>query len=384
MIKYVFSFRLHDTGTTNIKLCSALNVCYYIFHSPAAIPAPDRNEIMKMLSASLEAQTLDVKKALKENFILNDLNGEEDHLVRDELWSLVGQEVTSFRSAHMSSPPPKTMSALLKSITPPEGVGLKCLADIPVDEGQELIDGDFIEPPSSSQPLTPITDASPSTSSADAPSAPTPESAFTSAPTSERIMKELPLAANSGNIHLDADAVFLNELGELMARHSYSHSKIRQYRILLQRDYFLARRQHKKCASLQSPAAPSPPSDSASAPSTCAPPSVSPSAPSADAPSAQSADAPIYSNGRYISFVRDGHDEERGMLTDVDDEACDVIVNTMKQVTGSEFYFWPVIEAMHVVPFSNIIKKWDNVPDMVTKSQSQRSSYRSSRYVFTT
>ena len=78
-----------------------------------------------------------MKKALKENFILNDLYGKEDHLVRDGLWKLIGEEIVSFRSETMTAEPAKSMADLIASITPPEGVGLKrILESTPADKGE--------------------------------------------------------------------------------------------------------------------------------------------------------------------------------------------------------------------------------------------------------
>ena len=49
--------------------------------------------------------------------------------------ALVGAEVKEFRASHLKSEPPKSISKLLETLTPPEGVIRKGS-----DEGYELYD----------------------------------------------------------------------------------------------------------------------------------------------------------------------------------------------------------------------------------------------------
>ncbi|XP_078676582.1 uncharacterized protein LOC144913644 [Branchiostoma floridae x Branchiostoma belcheri] len=111
--------------------------------NPTKIPSPSRDDMMKMLVDSWDSLDVDVDKALKQNFILNALDGSEDLYVRDKLFELVGEEVTAFRKEELEKEPPKTLKGLLATITPPEGVRRAAPEDDnqnPVDEGSELLD----------------------------------------------------------------------------------------------------------------------------------------------------------------------------------------------------------------------------------------------------
>ena len=52
---------------------------------PSKIPSPSRDNLMKMFMESWQEIELDGAMALKENFILNDFDGSEDHLIRSHL-----------------------------------------------------------------------------------------------------------------------------------------------------------------------------------------------------------------------------------------------------------------------------------------------------------
>ena len=109
---------------------------------PTKIPAPTRDEMMHMLSESWKTVNICPVKALKNNFVLNALDGSEDYLVTDSLMQLVGEEIKSFRKELIKSPPPKSIQELIKSITPPKGVRFKGYSEtaVPPDEGIELFD----------------------------------------------------------------------------------------------------------------------------------------------------------------------------------------------------------------------------------------------------
>ena len=105
------------------------------------IPTPSKDEIMTMLVTALQNVTIDSKTAFKELFVTNDLNGSEDHMVSDKLFSLIGREIQKFRNELMLEDPPKNLQELIKKITPPKGVKRKNV------QGSELFDceGDEIE-----------------------------------------------------------------------------------------------------------------------------------------------------------------------------------------------------------------------------------------------
>ena len=61
------------------------------------IPSLSRNEMMQMLLQSWEQLEIDVERDFKSLFVTNPLDGSEDYLVSDKLYSLVGDEMAEFR-----------------------------------------------------------------------------------------------------------------------------------------------------------------------------------------------------------------------------------------------------------------------------------------------
>ena len=110
--------------------------------NPQKIPKPTRDDMMTMLTSSWDALKVDPVLALKNNCILNKLDGTEDYLVYNRLFEIVGRQMIEFRAEMLKKPPPATLPALLATITPPKGVRMKQLArDVPPpDEGTELFD----------------------------------------------------------------------------------------------------------------------------------------------------------------------------------------------------------------------------------------------------
>ena len=85
------------------------------------IPAPDRDEMMFMLTEASDNLTVDNCKAFKNVFVTNKFDGSEDHFVNPKLYSLIGKQVDDFRQKLLLEETPKTLDALLKTITPPKG-----------------------------------------------------------------------------------------------------------------------------------------------------------------------------------------------------------------------------------------------------------------------
>ena len=111
---------------------------------PDRVPSPSRDDVMAMLQDSLSALNFDVLGALKENFIANALDGSEDLLVRDKIFSMIGADITEFRQQLMEAPIRRQMKQMLATITPPDGVRRKTLRvdEAPDDEGHELLDAE--------------------------------------------------------------------------------------------------------------------------------------------------------------------------------------------------------------------------------------------------
>ena len=98
---------------------------------------------MNMTVAALSNVTVDWKKAFKNRFITNALDGSEDYLVSEKIYQLIGDEIKQFRNDLEKEKGPKDFNEMLKTITPPKGIRRKN------QEGSELYDceGEEIEQP---------------------------------------------------------------------------------------------------------------------------------------------------------------------------------------------------------------------------------------------
>ena len=102
---------------------------------PKKIPSPSRNDMMRMLLRAWDLLDVDTEKEFKSLFVTNALDGSEDYLVSDKLYTLVGNDMVRFRKELMSSRPIKTLKEVIKKLIPPKGVKRKGN-----DEGMELFD----------------------------------------------------------------------------------------------------------------------------------------------------------------------------------------------------------------------------------------------------
>ena len=89
---------------------------------------------MAMFITALGRVNIDTQIVFKSLFVTNSLDGTEDYLVSNKLYSLVGPTMLEFRKKLMKSKSPKKLSELLKMIIPPKGVHQKNV------EGSELLD----------------------------------------------------------------------------------------------------------------------------------------------------------------------------------------------------------------------------------------------------
>ena len=93
------------------------------------VPAPDLNEMMRLLVNSNKDVKIDFKSAFKSVWVANALDGPEDYLV--------GESMTSFRTEMIAKPLPKTAKELINSMILPKGIKRgKNIA------GTELLDGE--------------------------------------------------------------------------------------------------------------------------------------------------------------------------------------------------------------------------------------------------
>ena len=193
-------------------------------NEPHKIPSPTRDDMMRMLVDSWDSLKINVAMALKENFILNALDGSEDVFVRDRLFQLVGEEIVAFRTQEMAKEPPKTMAQLLASITPPEGVHCasrqaKSLQP-PTDEGCELLDTedgeiDFNSESEDEHEKDEVSEATVSVESEQTSSESAPVSAEPTS-TKQGVSGHIGLPTDTGDQNFNKDAQFLNELGKLL------------------------------------------------------------------------------------------------------------------------------------------------------------------------
>ena len=77
---------------------------------PNKVPSPSRDQMMEMLVESWNTviENVDVTYAMKQLFILNKLDGSEDYLVSDTLFSLVGDKIQEFRKELLKADPLQT------------------------------------------------------------------------------------------------------------------------------------------------------------------------------------------------------------------------------------------------------------------------------------
>ena len=74
---------------------------------------------MSMLAESLHEVNFNVTRSLKQNFLLNALDGSEDH-VNDRLFTRRTRSIMDFRKELMDMPPSRNFNEMVKIITPPD------------------------------------------------------------------------------------------------------------------------------------------------------------------------------------------------------------------------------------------------------------------------
>ena len=93
--------------------------------------------MMSMLLKAWESLQIDIKREFKSLFVTNSLDGSEDYLVSNKLFSLIGEEMKTFRKELMSSNSSRTLKEVVRNLIPPKGVVRKSNV-----EGSELMDGE--------------------------------------------------------------------------------------------------------------------------------------------------------------------------------------------------------------------------------------------------
>ena len=75
-----------------------------------------------MLMSSWDAITTDLSQVFKKLFVTNKLDGSEDYLVSDKLFSLIGNEMKDFRNSLLKSDVPNNPKTIVKQLIPPKGI----------------------------------------------------------------------------------------------------------------------------------------------------------------------------------------------------------------------------------------------------------------------
>ena len=86
------------------------------------VPAPNREKMINMLLAAWKETDVDFTAVFKKLFATNKLDGSEDFLVSDKLFSLIGDGMLEFRRQLLNSEVPINLQALIKKLIPPKGI----------------------------------------------------------------------------------------------------------------------------------------------------------------------------------------------------------------------------------------------------------------------
>ena len=98
------------------------------------VPAPSREEIVNFLLAAWRETDVDFAAVFKKLPVSNNLDGSEDFLVSDKLFSLIGNDMLEFQRQLLSSKLPINLQAVIKTLIPPKGIRRNNI------EGMQLLD----------------------------------------------------------------------------------------------------------------------------------------------------------------------------------------------------------------------------------------------------
>ena len=101
------------------------------------MPAPDRIEMMTLLKDAMQDVRINESSDFKSVWVTNALDGSEDYLVRDNIFSLVGEGMRGFRAEMLKKSPPRAIKEVIHSIIPPQGIRREKNT-----EASELLDGE--------------------------------------------------------------------------------------------------------------------------------------------------------------------------------------------------------------------------------------------------
>ena len=118
--------------------------------NPGKIPAPNRDQMMRLCQAAFNEALVDVdiSGAFKRNGLTIKLDGTEDHLVSNKLKLLVWDKMIEFRERLLRKPHPSSLKKLDEMMIPPDGVIRKLVGvvdGVPPDEGMEVLGGELTD-----------------------------------------------------------------------------------------------------------------------------------------------------------------------------------------------------------------------------------------------
>ena len=98
------------------------------------VPSSKREDMVQMLLSAWQDVPNNFPDVLKKLFVANALDGSEDHLVSDNLFALIGNDIQTVRKELMETPVPANLQVVIKQLIPPKGIRRNDL------EGSELLD----------------------------------------------------------------------------------------------------------------------------------------------------------------------------------------------------------------------------------------------------
>ena len=81
----------------------------------------EMNLMLKMLEADKSITTY-FSQVFKKLFVTNKLDGSEDYLVSNKLFSITGSEIKDFRDSLIKSDVPNNLQGVIKQLIPPKGI----------------------------------------------------------------------------------------------------------------------------------------------------------------------------------------------------------------------------------------------------------------------
>ena len=96
--------------------------------------SPKREDMVQMLLSAWRNVPNNFPDVFMKLFIANALDGSEDHLVSDKLFTLIGNDMQKVQKELIETPVPANLQVFIKQLIPPKGIRRNDL------EGSELLD----------------------------------------------------------------------------------------------------------------------------------------------------------------------------------------------------------------------------------------------------